>query len=408
MSAVAAADMVDAPVRHRGWAPIAERAPALAATAWRYLDQIALSLQPTSVAAADRALRNLAGYLVDAGVERFAAVERSHIEGFKSWLSASGTDRGRAPARNTIRQRLGIVRSFFDRIIEWGWPDAPGRTPMFAVDVPVADDPLPRFLDDARAARLLAAAKSAPALERLVVELLARTGMRAGELCDLEANAVTSIGGAWWLRIPLGKLRNDRYVPLHPALAELLGRWPVGRTRLIECDGRPLDRHRVGRIVKRVARAAGIGRVHPHQLRHTLATQAINRGMRLEAIAALLGHRSLRMTMTYARIANRTVADEYAAAQGRVDALYDDNDEPEDLRRLRAEHRRMLGNGWCARPRDTDCSFEAICEGCGYYQTSVEFRPTLEAQRDHAVAHGQSARAELYGKLVDRVEVDTG
>jgi site-specific recombinase XerD len=30
--------------------------------------------------------------------------------------------------------------------------------------------------------------------------------------------------------------------------------------------------------------------VHPHRLRHTLATQAINRGMRLEAIAALLGH----------------------------------------------------------------------------------------------------------------------
>jgi integrase/recombinase XerD len=130
--------------------------------------------------------------------------------------------------------------------------------------------------------------------------------------------------------------------------------------------------------------------------------------MRLEAIAALLGHRSLRMTMTYARIANRTVADEYAAAQARVDALYDESDETEDLRRMRAEHRRMLANGWCARPRDTDCSFEAICEGCGYYQTSIEFRPTLEAQRDHAIEHGQSARAELYGKLVDRVEADTG
>lgn len=408
MSGVVTADIVDVPTRHRGWAPITERAPAMAATAWRYLDQLALSLQPTSVVAVDRALRNLAGYLVDAGVENFAAVERSHIEGFKSWLSDCGTDRGRAPARNTIRQRLGMVRSFFDRIIEWDWPDAPLRTPMFAIDVPVADDPLPRFLDDAQAARLLAAAARAPALERLVVELLSRTGMRASELCDLEADAVTSMGGAWWLRVPLGKLRNDRYVPLHPVLVELVSRWSAGHTYLIECNGRQLDRHRVGRIVKRVARAAGIGHVHPHQLRHTLATQAINRGMRLEAIAALLGHRSLRMTMTYARIANRTVADAYAAAQARVDALYDEGDEPEDLRRMRAEHRRMLGNGWCTRPRDTDCSFEAICEGCGYYQTSVEFRSTLEAQRDHAIAHGQSARAELYGTLVDRVEADIG
>lgn len=45
---------------------------------------------------------------------------------------------------------------------------------------------------------------------------------------------------------------------------------------------------------------------HPHQLRHTLATQAINRGMSIEAIAAMLGHKSLDMTLVYAKIANRT------------------------------------------------------------------------------------------------------
>jgi integrase len=39
-------------------------------------------------------------------------------------------------------------------------------------------------------------------------------------------------------------------------------------------------------IVHRVGRAAGVPGVHPHRLRHTLATQAINRGMRLEAIVA--------------------------------------------------------------------------------------------------------------------------
>jgi uncharacterized metal-binding protein YceD (DUF177 family) len=62
--------------------------------------------------------------------------------------------------------------------------------------------------------------------------------------------------------------------------------------------------------------------VHPHQLRHTLATQAINRGMRLEAIAALRGHRSMEMTLICARIANRVVADEYQAISAKIDALY--------------------------------------------------------------------------------------
>jgi len=392
------------PARHPDWAPIAERGPQLVVTAWRYLDQIALSLRPATVDAADVALRGLAQHLVVEGLDCFAAVDRRNIESYKHWLATAGTRNGRPPARNTIRQRLGLVRSFFDRISEWDWADAPSRTPMFAIDVPVADDPLPRFLDDAQAARLLAAAVHAEPLDRLVVELLARTGLRASELCDLDADAVCRIGGAWWLRVPVGKLRNDRYIPLHPALVDLLTAWPTGHQRLIEVDGRALDRHRVGRIVRRVARKAGLGHVHPHQLRHTLATQAINRGMRLEAIAAMLGHRSLRMTLTYARIANPTVADEYAAAQTRVDALYDDSDEPADLAALRREHRRMLGNGWCTRPRGTDCSFEAICEGCGYYETSVEFAPTLRAQRDHAASHGQTTRVELYGALLERLE----
>jgi site-specific recombinase XerD len=61
-----------------------------------------------------------------------------------------------------------------------------------------------------------------------------------------------------------------------------------------------LDRHLIGRIVRRVGQAAGVPGVHPHRFRHTLATQAINRGMRLEAIAALPGHRKMEMTLIYA------------------------------------------------------------------------------------------------------------
>jgi integrase len=135
--------------------------------------------------------------------------------------------------------------------------------------------------------------------DRLVVELLARTGMRAGELAGLDAGAVVQIGAGHWLRIPLGKLRNDRYVPLHPDLVGLPAAWTAANLdhirrckRLVPDHRGPLDRHLIGRIVRRVAAAAGVPGVHPHRLRRTLATQAtsFNRGMRLEAIAALLGH----------------------------------------------------------------------------------------------------------------------
>jgi hypothetical protein len=181
---------------------------------------------------------------------------------------------------------------------------------------------------------------------------------------------------------------------------------------LLTNDGRPLNRHAVARMLNRITKAAGIGHVHPHQLRHTVATQAINRGMSLEAIAALLGHRSLDMTMTYARIADRTVADEYFAVTEKVEALYTaaqppvlpGTDEGRHMRHLRAEtNRRMLGNGYCTRPAELDCRFETVCESCTFFATTIEFRPTLQTQHDHAAAHGQTSRQNLFADLLNHL-----
>lgn len=419
------ADTAAAPVsawktsqRTAEWAAVATHAPQLAATAGRYLDQIGLSLQGSSVVAADAALRMFCRYLVTEhpDTDRFAAVGRAEIEGFKRSIARRRTRNGTALSTNTVRTRLGMLRTFFDRIVEWDWDDAPARTPIFSHDLPAAEDPLPRFLDDAAATRLLRAAAADPSpLRRLVIELLAFTGLRVGELVALEADAVVTIGGAAWLRVPLGKLHNDRYVPLRPHLVESLVAWSAthddaGTGMLLTKGGTPLNRQSVTRIVKRTAKAAGIGDVHPHQLRHTLATQAINRGMRLEAIAALLGHRSLRMTMVYARIANRTVADEYHSVSERVEALYAEPALPAEspaMRRLRTEHGRMLANGWCTRPKELDCSFESVCEGCGFFETTVAFRPTLQRQRDHARDHDQRPRVELFDKLLAGLDANT-
>jgi hypothetical protein len=95
--------------------------------------------------------------------------------------------------------------------------------------------------------------------------------------------------------------------------------------------------------------------------------------MPLEAVAQWLGHRDLKMTLTYARVADRTVAEQYRVASERMDALYAPpaaGAETPAMRRLAREHQRMLGNGWCTRPAKLDCHFEAICEGCGFFATT--------------------------------------
>jgi integrase len=403
------------------WAEIAARAPRLADTMGRYLAQAATFLAPTSVEAADNAFRQLARWLLaHTDITVVAAIGRDDIEDFKVWLADLPGVKGSRLSANTQRQRLRMLRVFFERIIEWDWPDAPTRNPIIGGDIPPRPEPLPRFLDDRDAARLMDAARAATdPRDRLVVEVLARTGLRAGELCDLEADAVVRIGDGHWLRVPVGKLRNDRYVPLHPQLVELFAAWTARNLEHIRCHLRliadhrgVLDRHLLGRIVRRVGRNAGV-KVHPHQLRHTLATQAINRGMRLEAIAALLGHRSMDMTLTYARIADRVVAGEYAAISAEVDALYGQALElPADfetahMAKLRREaHARMLGNGLCTRPVELDCRMESACETCTYFQTSVEFLPTLRRQHDHARDHNQPDRAALFEDLLAKIEHD--
>jgi integrase len=410
-----AAETIAAPNQSQlDWDRIGAVAPQLAVTSARYLDQVALSLRPGSVVVADAALRMFCAYVVEhhPDTTTFAAVARPEIEGFKKALAGRITAKGTPVTSNYRRSRLGTLRTFFDRIIEWGWPDAPARIPIFVSDLPRPDEPLPKFLDDGDATRLARSIAAEPdRLRRLVLEILMHTGVRVGELCGLEADAVVQIGDGWWLRVPLGKLHNDRYVPLLPQLLGLLDAWQAthddnGTGLLLTNDGRPLNRHVVTRMLNRAARRAGLGHLHPHQLRHTLATQAVNRGMRLEAIAALLGHRTLRMTIRYARIANRTVADEYHAVSAKVEALYAQppalgaDAEGPTMRRVRAEHHRMLANGWCTRPAELDCSFETICESCGFFTTTVEFGPTLRRQAEHAAAHHQPARAELFNKLL--------
>ncbi|SDI19849.1 Site-specific recombinase XerD, partial [Sinosporangium album] len=385
---LAASGILEAPggkqVGDRGrpghWSHLENHAPVLVRTMRRYLAQLAISMRPGSVKLIDTTLRHLATYLADHHREVTTAmlIRRTRIEGFKAWMQARPGYRGsRTPAKTTIGMRIGHLRGFFDRIIEWGYDDVPDRTPVFAGDIPLRDRPLPRFLEDEAAVKLLTAARRLPDLfDRVCVEVLARTGLRKGEFLRLTTTAIVRIGDGEWLHVPVGKLRTDRYIPLHPRVKTLLGQWlehradQPGRLMFTEL-GRLIPQTRVDSAVRRAATAAELGHVTPHQLRHTLATQAINRGMSLEAIAVLLGHRSMSMTMTYARISDRTVAEEYFAVTKQVEALYDcapalpaDAAGP-NMQRLQLEtSRRLLGNGYCTRPAEIGCRYETICETC--------------------------------------------
>ena len=115
------------------WAQIEAAAPLVAALVHRYLRQLGTFLAPASVDAAENALRQFARWLItDAGLDSIGAVHRDDIEDYKVWLAGKHRSAGQVISRETHRQRMRTIRQFFERIIEWDWPDAPSRNPVIA------------------------------------------------------------------------------------------------------------------------------------------------------------------------------------------------------------------------------------------------------------------------------------
>ena len=186
------------PVSVTGWAVVA---PAFAKNARRYVTQVELSLRPNTTKHIESDLREFGTWLADAhpDVTSCAELERRHIEDYKTWISAKpGRYTGKALSRVSVKNRLINLHCFFDRTTEWGYPNPPQRPLIFTGDLPIVDKPLPRFLDDAAATKLMRASRADPdPLSRLIVEILARTGIRKSELLGLTVDAVVQIGSAF-------------------------------------------------------------------------------------------------------------------------------------------------------------------------------------------------------------------
>jgi len=397
------------------------------ATLRRYLGQLALVFQPRSMVHEEARLHRFFAWLARAmpDITSVSEIKRCHIEAFKEYLRwlpphpRFHRPPGATLKPETVAHTLRSLANFFCRIAEWEWQEAPNTNLIFQRDIPPTDGPRPRFLDEKDAARFLSAARQHPDLFTRVCGItLLRTGLRKSEFLNLTADCIVQIGNSFWLRVPLVKFRHERYVPLHPEVKQLLEEWISQQPALKPMDflftrhGERIGRSRVDAAVQRIAAEAGItSKVTPHRLRHTLATLAINRGMTLESIANLLGHRSLSMSLVYARISNRTVHEEYSAVTQQLEHLCGQPStlpataEGPEMRQLRHEtHWRLLGNGYCTRPDGVPCEYEAICESCSCFVTTQDFLPTLYSQKQDADEKGHTERAHIINQLIQKVE----
>ena len=209
-----------------------------------YLERLHGTHARSSVQGAASELAHFGRFLArhDPGLPSLALLDRQHhIEPYLSEVAVAVNHRtGQPIAASTAKARIQTVGSFLDAITEWGWAEAPARRLVFPRDAPKLPHPLPRYLPPDQERALLAALEASPNRMRADALLLLRaTGMRIGELVDLELDCVHEVPGSGaWLKIPLGKLLTERMVPIDEETVELVDRIAAHRSAGRRCATR--------------------------------------------------------------------------------------------------------------------------------------------------------------------------
>jgi len=255
--------------------------------------------------------------------EHTRAAYRRDVAGWLAWCGERGVDplrasfldvnayaRGleaRALAPASVSRKLSGLSSWYDFLVKLraveanpvGGADRPYVSRDHSATVGLAPDEV-----DA----LLAVARAAGERHRAVITLLADLGLRVGELVGLDVGDVGWERGHRTVRF-VGKGGRPRRRALTAGAAEALDdylrlRGLAEGPLFVTASGARIDRHAVFRLVRRLARQAGIpaaDRLSPHSLRHAFATAARAEGVALEDVQDAMGHADPRTTRRYDR-----------------------------------------------------------------------------------------------------------
>jgi site-specific recombinase XerD len=225
--------------------------------------------------------------------------------------------------KGTRGAHLIRLRKLLDLLSDHAFPPRPGL--LLGQDIPRPDQVLPRPLTPEDDERLLAELRRRNDLFSNALLLTRLTGLRIGETADLSSDCLRHLGGDQWaVHVPIGKLHNDRLVPVDEQVRTLVARLEFFRTLPPEAPPEFLLPRPKGREVLCVglrafladaATQAGIAsHIVPHQMRHTYATSMLRAGVSLPALMKLLGHRTANMTLRYVEITQQDLQREFDLA----------------------------------------------------------------------------------------------
>jgi site-specific recombinase XerD len=267
-------------------------------------------------------------------VSCFSELQREHVCG---WLQ----DLARRGLKPSTRRNLAIkLRVSLEAMVVWGWKEAPA-VPLFRRgDLPPEDQALPRPLSDDVDRALQEELRRRGGLVHQALLLLRATGLRAQEFLDLEVHSLRRLpGDEWALHVPVGKLHNERVMPVDAMTASIFheilrqrgnpGPIPHPETRrptqflFVRPSGQRYTREALRYHLNKIEKDIHL-REHPwpHRLRHSFATEMLRSGLNIFVLMKILGHRTIAMTLRYLKITDADVRRGYIQALAATQERY--------------------------------------------------------------------------------------
>lgn len=284
------------------------------------------------------------------------------------------------------RAALLCIRRLLDDLADNGYsiPD----TLILSQDMPPRDLYLPRPVDPEVDRLLNRQLRQTDDILANALLLIRATGMRIGECLHLKKDSLHHLGpNQWALHIPLGKLHNERWVPMDSDAVTIFHRImslnapldsanPASLFLLATPGGKRVSDFRMRTALKNASLQAGCPAVRPHQLRHTYATAMLRAGMSLPVLMQILGHRDIRMTMGYVQVTQNDMQREYHLARQKIASLHSLPKVP---------------NGY--NVETTISSFQAICRALDALRRQFEmYRRGISDQKKNRKLHSLGRR----------------
>ncbi|WP_432679300.1 tyrosine-type recombinase/integrase [Rhodococcus pyridinivorans] len=243
------------------------------------------------------------------GLDPIFGIKRAHIELFARYLEM---ERNNKPA--TVARRLTCLRTFFwlmeeDEII----PKSPAtnvKMPRWQVDMRKKIG-----IERKEYIALMEAARDSSPSDEALIAILGQMGLRVSEACSLNVEDFQDTERGHRMVRFVGKNTKAASMPIPIPVLRSMERAAGDRNSgplLLRRDGSRMTRRSADRVVKRIARKAGIQKtISCHTLRHTFVVAALDANVPLREVQLAARHSDIRQTLMYDR--GRVSLDRHAA-----------------------------------------------------------------------------------------------